>query len=291
MNSSQQNYFDSILPLINGWIDKSRDLDPDVLDASCKEFMNSIKDRDSWLRWYVNECNWGSSPGTVFLKGGGLKLVANPADLAYVIASCFMDYEFKDNKDLVDFVNRHHDGLCITLESREMYDRAIIGVTLSPRYETPRVVYSRDLIIRALCHGKDGMEQDEAYEWFDFNTAGAYIDGGPLFAYHPGTSEETEFVAGDVYPEGFETLKEMLEQFEDDGALPFFGDGEKFHDAIIGLSEGICSIDAHLLYSAKKCLEIILTGQKCSDEEANTILHEMVSSCVNQNDPVLILTN
>ena len=50
------------------------------------------------------------------------------------------------------------------------YDDAIIGVELD--YE-PRVVYDQNKIIDILM--ADGMTDEEAQEFFDFNIAGSYV--------------------------------------------------------------------------------------------------------------------
>ena len=52
----------------------------------------------------------------------------------------------------------------------EGYDDAIIGVELD--YE-PRVVYDQNKIIDILM--ADGMTDEEAQEFFDFNIAGSYV--------------------------------------------------------------------------------------------------------------------
>ena len=49
------------------------------------------------------------------------------------------------------------------------FDDAILGTD----YSTDRVVYSISKCIDILC--KEGMEYEEAIEYFYFNTAGAYV--------------------------------------------------------------------------------------------------------------------
>ena len=77
----------------------------------------------------------------------------------------------------------------LLLEPRMVYDRALLGYTYHPRDRWPRVgagnvavaVYSRARCIAAIT---DWMEcdEDEAAEWFEYNTAGAWVgEGTPTF--------------------------------------------------------------------------------------------------------------
>lgn len=52
------------------------------------------------------------------------------------------------------------------------YDDAIIGVTDSWLPE-PRLVYSGEKLIELL--EAEGMDNEEAIEWLEFNMAGAYV--------------------------------------------------------------------------------------------------------------------
>jgi hypothetical protein len=51
------------------------------------------------------------------------------------------------------------------------FDAAIIGY--GTQFNKPVVVYSRDRVISILM--ADGMTEDEAEEFFEFNIAGAYV--------------------------------------------------------------------------------------------------------------------
>lgn len=65
------------------------------------------------------------------------------------------------------------------LEPRATFDRAIIG--LAERINMMVVAYDRDLTIQAMMD-VDGMEHEEAVEFFEFNTAGAWMgEGTPIF--------------------------------------------------------------------------------------------------------------
>jgi hypothetical protein len=60
------------------------------------------------------------------------------------------------------------------------YDDCIVGV--ADTFGSPtRIVYDRDAIIEKLMK-KDRMTQEEAYEFHEFNQAGAYVgEGTPIF--------------------------------------------------------------------------------------------------------------
>jgi hypothetical protein len=65
------------------------------------------------------------------------------------------------------------------LEPRSTFDRAIIG--LAERINMMVVAYDRQLTIQAMVD-VDGMDLDEATEFFEFNTAGAWVgEGTPIF--------------------------------------------------------------------------------------------------------------
>lgn len=57
---------------------------------------------------------------------------------------------------------------------------AIIGYTINNHHPAV-VVYDVEKCIEILCDG-DGMDEEEALEYFEFNTLGAYVgESGPLF--------------------------------------------------------------------------------------------------------------
>ena len=58
------------------------------------------------------------------------------------------------------------------LEPREQFDKAIVGVVSSCGAED-RLCYDAIKVVDALCD--DGMNLDEAWEYFGFNIAGAYV--------------------------------------------------------------------------------------------------------------------
>ena len=66
------------------------------------------------------------------------------------------------------------------LEPREVFDAAIIG--LAHRVDGVHVVaYDSKRVVRALME-KHGLNEDDAREWYEFNTAGADVGTGtPVF--------------------------------------------------------------------------------------------------------------
>lgn len=72
-----------------------------------------------------------------------------------------------------------YDEEILFLEPAEQYDPCIVGVAYRCGME-PVVVYDVDQVLEALV--QDGMDREEAEEWFEFNIAGAYVgERTPLF--------------------------------------------------------------------------------------------------------------
>ena len=64
------------------------------------------------------------------------------------------------------------------------YEDAVIGVAMRCS-KPPLVVYDADRCIEILMN-RDGMDYDEAWEFFEFNTVGAWAgEHTPLFLYRP----------------------------------------------------------------------------------------------------------
>jgi hypothetical protein len=57
------------------------------------------------------------------------------------------------------------------------YESALIGVS-----SDNRAVYDYDLMVEYLVQ-IDGMTEDEAAEWIDYNVIGSYIADGPIVIY------------------------------------------------------------------------------------------------------------
>ena len=82
------------------------------------------------------------------------------------------------NADIREHLNDMFEGL-LFLSERE-FDAAILGVAERIGM-SPIVAYDTAKIIDILCE-RDGMEDDEAAEYFEFNIAGAYVgDRTPIF--------------------------------------------------------------------------------------------------------------
>lgn len=63
----------------------------------------------------------------------------------------------------------------IVLLEPEMFDEAIIGIC----EQTGRAVYDRMEVIRVLM--SEGMNREDAEEYFQFNTLGTCVEGYPIF--------------------------------------------------------------------------------------------------------------
>lgn len=82
------------------------------------------------------------------------------------------------NANIREHLNDMFEGL-LFLSERE-FDAAILGVAERIGM-SPIVAYDTAKIIDILCE-RDGMEDDEASEFFEFNIAGAYVgDRTPIF--------------------------------------------------------------------------------------------------------------
>lgn len=192
---------------------------------------------------------------------------------------------------IVELVEATDSGNVYVLEPRAQFDKALLGVTQSPRYEKPRAVYSRDLVLRALCEGEDAMDMEEAIEWYEFNMAGAYIDGGPIFLGHPGTCAEEGPYAGEAPGQALVEMKDYIETVENDGeVLPTLGNDTMFDDAVLGVSEGLCKRGEHLFYCKTKCLEILESKLSLSRSDAIQKLDELLNLAVGDADPVLLVS-
>jgi len=86
--------------------------------------------------------------------------------------------EHRLNTSIREHLNDMFEGL-LFLSERE-FDAAILGVAERIGM-SPIVAYDTAKIIDILCE-RDGMEDDEASEFFEFNIAGAYVgDRTPIF--------------------------------------------------------------------------------------------------------------
>lgn len=76
-----------------------------------------------------------------------------------------------------DYLSEFEDDVMVLEPSQ--FDEAIVG-TVSRVDRSPVVCYSVDKIVEILM--EDGMSQEEAYEYYEYNILGAYIgEGTPMF--------------------------------------------------------------------------------------------------------------
>jgi hypothetical protein len=85
-------------------------------------------------------------------------------------------------QDVIDAYGEEHPGL-LFLDPAETYDQAIVGVAVDYWGRLPEgaaVVYDAARCVAGLVRG--GMTEDDAAEWFAFNTTGAFVGPyTPLF--------------------------------------------------------------------------------------------------------------
>lgn len=76
-----------------------------------------------------------------------------------------------------EYLSEFEDDVMVLEPSQ--FDEAIIG-TVQRVDRSPVVCYSVDKIVEILM--EDGMSQEEAYEYYEYNILGAYIgEGTPMF--------------------------------------------------------------------------------------------------------------
>ena len=68
------------------------------------------------------------------------------------------------------------DG-ALVMGPRDQLDKCIIGVT----YYGDKVIYDVNLVLKSLMEDQ-GMTDEEALDWFEYNMVGSYMgDGTPVF--------------------------------------------------------------------------------------------------------------
>lgn len=76
--------------------------------------------------------------------------------------------------DITDYVSED----ALVMDPRERYDSCIIGAT----YDGDKVIYDANKGIQKLMD-EDGMSEEEAVEYFEYNILGAYMgESTPIFA-------------------------------------------------------------------------------------------------------------
>lgn len=85
--------------------------------------------------------------------------------------------------DIRSLLAEQYDEGLLFLDPPESFDSCILGVVFRCGFD-PVVCYDQQAVIEALMLG--GMDMEEAVEWFDFNTAGAYVGPKtPMFLVRP----------------------------------------------------------------------------------------------------------
>ena len=75
-----------------------------------------------------------------------------------------------------------HDHMLVFFDPPQYFDHAIVGLVYGHSQE-PAVLYDERLVLEAMAHE---MGEEEAREYFDFNTTGAYVgEHTPRFLLRP----------------------------------------------------------------------------------------------------------
>jgi hypothetical protein len=76
-----------------------------------------------------------------------------------------LNFEPQMNKEKIEEMLASANPKALRLEPNATFDRAVLGLS-----SDGRIVYSESKILLAL-QDVDGMDYDEALEWYEFNTA------------------------------------------------------------------------------------------------------------------------
>ena len=105
--------------------------------------------------------------------------------------------------DMREYVDNYADATEDTLLLADGFDAAIVGV-MEGKGRTPAVVYDHASCVRILME-RDGMDEDEAQEFMDFNVTSAFVgDGTPVFLHRLEPAYSTD--------ESDERIKRLMEQ-------------------------------------------------------------------------------
>lgn len=105
--------------------------------------------------------------------------------------------------DMREYVDNYADATEDTLLLADGFDAAIVGV-MEGMGRTPAVAYDHARCVQILVE-RDGMEEDEAAEFMDFNVTSAFVgDGTPVFLHRPDPVYSTD--------ESDERIKRLMEQ-------------------------------------------------------------------------------
>ena len=80
-----------------------------------------------------------------------------------------------------DDVERYAEGAELELVLADGFDDCIVGI--GRQFTRTFVVYDYEKVIKKL-KKRDGMSDEEAVEWFEFNVVGAWVgESTPVFLY------------------------------------------------------------------------------------------------------------
>lgn len=71
------------------------------------------------------------------------------------------------------------------------FDEAVKGLTYSYGSETPRIVYDKQAMVQILIE-HDGMSEEEAYEYLEFNTWNCFVDDSQPIYYDAMSMDEID---------------------------------------------------------------------------------------------------
>ncbi|WP_144267176.1 hypothetical protein [Comamonas thiooxydans] len=154
------------------------------------------------------------------------------------------------------------------------FEASILGV-LRNEAGGHQTVYSRRGVLGAMMAPfkhpdgttEPGMDAEEAAEFYDFNTAGAYVQDGPVFVSDGIDDPEVPCAPGE--------LRNWLEYLGDDGE-PLMLLDPKFDSALVGSCEGICS-EPGVLYSLAE-LRAVLQADEKSAIDLELALKQLIDS-------------
>lgn len=85
---------------------------------------------------------------------------------------------------MIEYINNYAEQTDSELLLADGFEAALVGIAEGCG-RSPAVVYDREKFI-AILMDRDGMDRDEANEFFDFNVAGVYVGvGTPVFLVKP----------------------------------------------------------------------------------------------------------
>ena len=145
------------------------------------------------------------------------------------------------------------------------FEDAFVGI--AQQFNGFCACYDIDKCIKVMID-RDGMDEDEAIEYFEYNVTGAYVgEFTPMFL-----------------SSGFddEQIEDMLIEYNDDA---FLADG--FEEALVGMVQQFNTYSA--CYDYNKCIEIIIERDGITKELAEEFLEDEIYKNYDfENSPVFL---